>query len=93
MGNLNIFNSFSSNRFVYIVVENGIVYKNGYINYNLAINAVKEKYVDWESNEMNEVDVPEGHKIYNKKNFNPNQTDLYLEKQTYITIYKLPIIE
>jgi len=90
MGNLNIFNS---SRFVYIVVENGIVYKNGYINYNLAINAVKEKYVDWESSEINEVDVPEGYKIYNKKNINPNQTDLYIEKQVYITIYKLPIIE
>jgi hypothetical protein len=90
MGNLNIFNS---SRFLYIVIENGISYSNGYINYNLAINAVKEKYVDWESDEINEVDVPEGHKIYNKKNIDPNQTELYIEKQIYIIIYKLLIIE
>jgi hypothetical protein len=92
MGNLNIF-SFVPNRYVYIVIENGISYSNGYINYNSAINAVKEKYVDWDSDEINEVDVSEGHKIYNKKNIDPNKTELYIEKQIYITIYKLPIIE
>lgn len=69
---------------VYIIIENGVSYPNAYFSYNLAVNAVKLKYTDWDENSINEIDVPE--------NKSDGITELYIEKGIYITIYKLPII-
>lgn len=69
---------------IYIIVENGVSYKTAYFSYNLAVNAVKLKYDDWDKNPINEIDVPE--------NKSDGITELYIEKGIYITIYKLPII-
>ena len=69
---------------VYIIIENGVSYLNAYFSYNLAVNAVKLKYDDWNSNPINEIEVPE--------NKSSNITELYIEKGIYITIYKLPIL-
>ena len=69
---------------VYIVVENGVSYPNAYFSYSLAVNAVKLKHDDWDSNPINEIDVPE--------NNSSNITELYIEKGIYITIYKLSIL-
>jgi len=38
---------------VYIVVENGVSYPNAYFTYNLAVNAIKLKYSDWNENSIN----------------------------------------
>lgn len=69
---------------IYIVIENGVAYPNAYFSYNLAVTAVKLKYDDWDENSINEIEVPE--------NNSSGITELYIEKEIYITIYKLPIL-
>jgi len=88
--------------YVYIIVENGEVYlPNAFTSYKDALDEVKKKYdklrddegyEDWRDNEENEVDVEEGHKVYKVKgNTNPNITELYIEKEIKINIYKLEV--
>jgi len=77
--------------FVYAIVENGKLYPNAFTNYKDALDEVKKKYEDWNDNEDNEVDVEEGTKLGNKKNGDPNITELYIEKGIHIFIHKLPL--
>lgn len=82
--------------YVYIVVENGEAYQHAYITCECAINVVKTKYKDiieedlkiskeFGCNPCCDVDVEE--------NQETGITNLYIEKQIYITIYKLMVKE
>lgn len=77
---------------VYVIVENGEPYPNAFTEYSLAVNVVKQKYKDWEEDEENEIDVPEGNGLGRKPNKYADKTELYIEKEIYITIYKLPVM-
>lgn len=81
---------------LYIVVENGEAYQHAYSTYECAINEVKTKYKDIIEDDVKdskecgcnpccEVDVEE--------NQETGITKLYIEKQIYITIYKLVVKE
>lgn len=85
---------------VYIVVDNENVYPNAFTSYKDALDEVKRKYdelhdnedyEDWRDDEENEVDVEEGNKIGNKRNGDPNITELYIEKGIHIYIRKLSV--
>ena len=78
-------------KFVYTIVENGEAYPNAFTSYNDALDEVKKKHADWRDNEEDDVDVEEGHKIGKKRNGDPNITELYIEKEIYIFIYKLKL--
>jgi hypothetical protein len=67
--------------FVYVVVENGIVYPSAYTTYSAARTAVIEKYKDAEANDINELPNTE----------TGDQTELYIEKGIHIIISKLPV--
>jgi len=78
---------------VYVVIENGVPYNVVYQTFESAVTGVKAKHketIDEEIREANgdpicsELDVPE-----NKITGN---TELYVEKGIYISIYKLPIL-
>jgi len=84
------------NSHVYIVVENGEAYQQAYSTYEYAINIVKTKYKDIIEKDLKnskecgcnpccEVDVEE--------NQETGITKLYIEKEIYITIYKLVVKE
>jgi hypothetical protein len=77
-------------KFIYTIVENGETYPNAFTSYNDALDEVKKKHYDWRDNEEDEVNVEEGHKI-GKINDNPNITELYIEKEIFIYIYKLTL--
>jgi len=71
---------------VYVVIENGELYKHVYTSFDSAAAAVKEKYAEQISNDSpdcSEIDVPE--------DILTGNTYLYLEKGIHIYIYKLPI--
>ena len=86
--------------YIYTVIdENDKAYPDAFTSYDDALNEVKkvqdhlrdtEGYDDWRYNDLNQIDVKEGHKI-NKDNKNPNETELYIEKGMFITIYKLKL--
>jgi len=78
-------------RFVYTIVENGEAYPNAFTSYNDALDEVKKTHADWHDNEEDEVDVEEGNKIGKKRSGDPNITELYIEKEIYIFIYKLTL--
>lgn len=75
--------------FIYTVVDNENIYPNAFVTYKEALDAVKEKNVDWNEDEENEIDVEEGHKLNKTAKPNPNITELYIEKGIYIFIHKL----
>jgi len=91
--------------FVYVVFMNCELFiPNAFTSYENALEAVKEKldslrdnegYEDWRDNEENEVHVEEGHKINKIRNEDPNKdpnvTELYVEKEMNINIYKLEV--
>jgi hypothetical protein len=52
------------------------------------LRIVLKKYDDWKDNEENIINVNESYKI-NKNNKDSNITELYIEKEIYIFIYKL----
>jgi hypothetical protein len=71
---------------VYVVIENGEVYKHVYTTFDSAVASVKEKHADQISNDYpncSEIDVPE--------DILTGNTYLYVEKGIHIYIYKLPI--
>lgn len=86
--------------YVYVVINNDELFLfNAFTTYEIALDAVKKKlddlrdneeYEDWRDNEENEINVEEGHKI-DKKNTDPNVTELYMEKGIFIKIYKLQV--
>ena len=86
--------------YVYIVVdEDGKAYQNAFRNYEEALEEVKltqdrlrdtKGYPDWRDNELNRVDVKEGHKVI-KQHKDPNITELYIEKGMFILIYKVSL--
>jgi predicted small metal-binding protein len=86
--------------YIYTVVdENGQAYPIAFTCYADALNEVirvqdhlrdTEGYDDWRENELNKVNVEECHKI-NKKNNRVNETELYIEKGIFITIYRLEL--
>jgi hypothetical protein len=72
---------------VYVVIENGELYKHVYTSFDSAAAAVKEKYAEQISNgypNCSEIDVPE--------DILTGNTYLYVEKGIHIYIYKLPIV-
>jgi hypothetical protein len=81
--------------YIYIIVQNGIAYDKAFTAYNLAVNEVKTKHQEIlaeqekECNEFGLRNFSEVDLVENKS----GKTDLYIEKQIYITIYKLPIIK
>ena len=79
--------------FVYVVVDCGEAFRIAFTTYDSALNAVKLKYkeeLEKQSKEekaynllpLSDVDVIENEN---------GATSLYIEKQIYIVIYKLPI--
>jgi len=79
---------------VYIIIENGIAYDRAFTTYNLAINEVKIKHyeiLEEQEKECNEFKMQNCSEV-NIREHESGKTDLYIEKQIYITIYKLPII-
>ena len=81
---------------VYIVVENGEAYQQAYSTYEYASNVVKIKYKDIIDDDLKiskecccnpccEVNVAE--------NQETGITKLYIEKEIYITIYKVMVKE
>ena len=82
--------------YIYIIVENGEPYLTTFNNYKSAVKAVKQKHKEYLQEQIKElydldsiesvladVNVPE--------NTEKNITHLYIEKEIYIKIYKLPI--
>ena len=82
--------------YIYIIVENGEPYLTTFKNYKSAVLAVKQKHKEYLQEQIKElydldsiesvladVNVPE--------NTEKNITHLYIEKEIYIKIYKLPI--
>jgi len=76
---------------VYVIIENGEPYETVYTSYASAAAAVKEKYAEEIAEQIrqsdgypicSEIDVPEAVN---------GITYLYVEKETHIYIYKLPI--
>ena len=81
-------------KYIYIIVENGISYDKAFITYDLALNEVKCKHkerLEEQEKECNEYGLPNCSIVDFVEN-KSGKTDLYIEKQIYITIYKLPII-
>ena len=79
--------------YVYIVVDCGEAFRTAFTTYKSAVNAVKLKYKkeleeQWEEEkEYNLLPISEVNVIENEN----GTTSLYIEKQIYIVIYKLPI--
>ena len=78
---------------IYVVIENGVPYNVVYQTFESAVAVVKAKHketVDEQIREENgdpicsELDIPE--------NTITGKTELYVEKEIFITIYKLPIL-
>jgi hypothetical protein len=92
--------AYMSTYFIYTIIdENNKAYPVAFTSYDDALNKIKKVqdnlrdtkgYEDWRDNDLNEIDVKEGNKI-NKDNKNPNETELYIEKGMYISIYKLEL--
>jgi hypothetical protein len=94
-------------KYVYVIVELADTEKDGaypiaFSNFRDAINAVKIRH-NWKNRDENgdereedEVEVSEGHKRGQKPGDktirgDPSITELYIEKDIYITIYKLRV--
>lgn len=80
--------------YIYIIVENGIAYNKAFSTYDLALNAVKfnhKKILEEQEKECIECELTNCSIVDLVEN-KSGKTDLYIEKQIYITIYKLPII-
>jgi len=78
---------------VYIVVENGVPYPVAYASFESAVAVVKEKHKEALEEQIREadggpicsdLDVPE--------NTLTGHTYLYVEKEIYIRIYRLPVL-
>jgi hypothetical protein len=81
--------------YIYIIVENGITYDKAFTAYNLAVNEAKIKHQEIlaeQEKECNEFEIRNCSEV-NIREHESGKTDLYIEKQIYITIYKLPIIK
>jgi hypothetical protein len=81
--------------YIYIIVENGTAYDKAFTAYNLAVNEVKIKHQEIlaeQEKECNEFEICNCSEV-NIREHESGKTDLYIEKQIYITIYKLPIIK
>ena len=80
---------------VYVVIENGEAYSNAYKTYESAVKAVNEKHMTELQNQIEQV-PDEREKILGYVNplEDPSgKTFLYVEKEIYIYIYKLPIVD
>jgi hypothetical protein len=79
--------------YVYVVVDRGEVFRTAFTTYESAVNSVKLKYKKEleeqlkEEKEYNLLPVSDVNVIENQN----GATSLYIEKQIYIVIYKLPI--
>ena len=79
--------------YVYVVVDCGEAFRTAFTTYEYALNAVKLKYKEeleeqWkEEKTYNLLPVSDVNVIENQN----GATSLYIEKQIYIVIYKLPI--
>jgi len=89
-------------KYLYIVVdEDGKAYPNAFDSYEQALDEVKSTqdrlrdtkgYEDWRDNDLNEVDVAEGHKVIRENRLkDPHVTELYIEKGMFIMIYRVSI--
>jgi hypothetical protein len=82
--------------YVYIIVENGKPYPNGYTNYKLALKAVKEKhreYLEDQIKELHHLDLIENvlNDINVVENIKTGVSMLYIEKGINIEIHKVSI--
>ena len=82
-------------RYVYAVIENGEAYPIAFPSYEMAVQAVKEKYkevieqdeldaMEMETFSVNMVDVPE--------DMETGRTELYIEKEIFIAICRLSLM-
>jgi len=81
---------------IYIVVENGEAYQQAYTTYEYAINVIKNKYKDIIEEDLifsKEYDCVPCCDVDVKENQETGITKLYIEKQIYITIYKVVVKE
>ncbi len=86
--------------YIYTVIdENNQAYPMAFRCYADALNEVirvqdhlrdTKGYDDWRDNELNQIAVEEGHKV-NKNNKRANETELYIEKGIFMTIYRLEL--
>jgi len=82
---------------VYAILENGELHPNYFNTYKEALDEVKMLHPDWDDRydedgevniySINKIDVEEGHKM--SKDSDPNITELYIEKEIFISIHKL----
>jgi hypothetical protein len=79
--------------FVYVVVDCGEAFRTAFTTYESAVNAVKLKYKE-ELEEQSKEEIKYNLLPLSEVNVIENEngaTSLYIEKQIYIVIYKLPI--
>ena len=79
--------------FVYIVIENGEANSNAYKTYESAVKVVNDKYKEELDRQIEEIPDYKDHiiELVNPIENPSGKTFLYIEKGTYIDIYKLPI--
>jgi hypothetical protein len=79
--------------FVYVVVDCGEAFRTAFTTYESALNAVKLKYKEELERQLEE-EIEYNYSPVSDINVVENEngaTILYIEKQIYIVIYKLPI--
>ena len=79
--------------FVYVVVDCGEAFRTAFTTYESALNAVKLKYKEELERQLEEA-IEYNYSPVSDINVVENEngaTILYIEKQIYIVIYKLPI--
>ena len=79
--------------YVYVVIENGVVYPSAYTNYAVAVKTVNDKH---QEELMRQVEESPDFKeeilgSVNPKENSSGKTALYIEKEINIEISKLPI--
>lgn len=88
--------------YVYVVVdEKNKAYPNSFLTYNEALNEVKqtldklhitEGYTEWRDDYQSQIHVKEGHKVIKEnRGKDPHITELYLDKDMFIYIYKVQV--
>jgi hypothetical protein len=82
--------------YIYIIIENGEPYLKTFKNYKSAVLAIKEKHKEYLQEQIKEIyDLDSIESILADvnmpENTETNITNLYIEKEIYIKIYKLPL--
>jgi hypothetical protein len=79
--------------FVYVVIENGVVYPSVYTNYAAAVKVVNDKHKEQLTRQVEENPEFKDEILgeVNPKENSSGKTSLYIEKEINIEISKLPI--